>query len=97
MVGFVSHGRREGSSKSFDWHSFILNQSKNFKNFRPYSDQTIQKTIVFGQVGFQSISSSFSAPLRSSSAKTLLALNNNPAGYAGYYLGEGEATCRLVK
>ena len=30
--------------------------------------------------------SHFSAPLPSSSAKTLLAVNNNPAGYAGYSL-----------
>jgi len=48
-------------------------------------------------VRFQSISSPFSAQLRCSYAKTLLALNSDPAGYAGYLQGEGAATCRLVK
>ena len=60
------------------------------KNFNLNEPATRRKSmnmknhmIVFEQAGSQSVSSPFSARLHSSSAKSLHALNNNPAGYTG--------------
>ena len=57
--------------------------SQPIKIFRPHSDQTIQKTLVFRQAGFQSVSSPFSARLLLLyQAKTLRARTIPPATQA---------------
>ena len=57
--------------------------SQPMKIFRPHSDQTIQKTLVFRQAGFQSVSSPFSARLLLLyQAKTLRARTIPPATQA---------------